>query len=110
MTEMQFRMIEDNLDIDLISEKTINIIDGWLKENQIQQNEVQKEMLLSHVTAMVSRAKTLEKLPGVDPLMFSELSDQSMLLAQKTINLFNNLPIEEAYLLAIHYEVALNNE
>ncbi|MCT6867884.1 MAG: transcriptional regulator, partial [Gilliamella apicola] len=59
--------------------------------------------------AMVERAKTLEKLPEVDPSLFDELSEQSLMLARKTVKLFNSLPMEEAYLLAVHYEVAIAN-
>lgn len=110
MTQLQFRMIEDDLDPELTTDKTITIINEWLKELGIKQSEVQKAMLLSHVKAMVCRAKTLEQLPKIEPKMFDELSEESMALARKTVKLFNNLPMEEAYLLAVHYEVARANE
>lgn len=110
MTQAQFRMIEDNLDPEVITEKTIDIINTWLIEEQIKQNDVQKAMMLSHVKAMVNRSKTLEQLPEVDPSMFDELSQESMAHARRTVALFDNLPVEEAYLLAVHYEVARANE
>lgn len=110
MTNLPFRMIEDNLDVDLVTEKTINIINEWLKEKQIKQNDVQIAMLYSHIHAMVNRAKRLESLPNVDPALFNELSDESMTLAHKTVNLFNNLSMDEAYLLAVHFEVAREND
>lgn len=110
MSQTQFKMIADDLNPDLITEKTIEIINLWLKDEGIQQNEVQKAMLLSHVKAMVHRAKTLEALPEVDPTLFDEISAESMALARKTVALFDTLPIEEAYLLAVHYEVARANE
>lgn len=110
MTNLPFRMIEDNLDVDLVTEKTINIINEWLKEKQIKQNDVQIAMLYSHIHAMVNRAKRLESLPNVDPALFNELSDESMALAHKTVNLFNNLSMDEAYLLAVHFEVAREND
>lgn len=110
MTSTQFRMVEDNLDLDAVTEQTIAIINGWLQELHIKQNDVQKAMLLSHVKAMVERAKTGESLPEVDPTLFDEISEESMELARRTVKLFNNLPIEEAYLLAVHYEVARANE
>ena len=109
MPQIQFRMIEDDLDPEVVTEQTIEIINRWLTEHQITQNDVQKAMLLSHVKAMVERAKTLEKLPEVDPSLFDELSEQSLVLARKTVQLFNNLSMEEAYLLAVHYEVAIAN-
>lgn len=109
MIQPQFRMIEDDLDPTLVTQKTIEIINDWLKELHIEQNDVQKAMLLSHVKAMVLRARTLEKLPEVDPTLFDELSKESFELALQTVKLFDNLPIEEAYLLAVHYEVAKAN-
>ncbi|KDN10946.1 MULTISPECIES: hypothetical protein [Gilliamella] len=109
MNPIKFRMIEDNLEPELVTEQTITIINSWLVQHQIIQNDVQKAMLFSHVKAMVERAKTLETLPEVDPGLFDELSEESLELARKTINLFDNLPIEEAYLLAVHYEVAKAN-
>ncbi|MWN32228.1 MULTISPECIES: transcriptional antiterminator [unclassified Gilliamella] len=109
MNQIKFRMIEDNLDPELVTKQTIEIINGWLSECRIFQNDVQKAMLYSHIKAMVERAKTLEKLPEVDPTLFDEISEESLLLARKTVKLFSNLPMEEAYLLAVHYEVAKEN-
>ncbi|OCG67639.1 hypothetical protein A9G41_10035 [Gilliamella sp. Nev5-1] len=109
MTQIKFRMFEDNLEPELVTQQTINIINSWLAKHQIIQNDVQKAMLFSHVKAMVERAKTLEKLPEIDPALFDELSEESLELARKTVALFDNLPIEEAYLLAVHYEVAKAN-
>ena len=109
MPQIQFRMIEDDLDPEVVTEQTIEIINRWLTDHQITQNDVQKAMLLSHVKAMVERAKTLEKLPEVDLSLFDELSEQSLMLAHKTVQLFNSLAKEEAYLLAVHYEVAIEN-
>lgn len=109
MPQIQFRMIEDDLDPEVVTAQTIEIINRWLTDHQITQNDVQKAMLLSHVKAMVERAKTREKLPEVDPSLFDELSEQSLVLARKTVQLFNNLSMEEAYLLAVHYEVAIAN-
>ncbi|MWN06628.1 PRD domain-containing protein [Gilliamella sp. Pas-s95] len=102
-------MIEDNLDPELVTNQTIEIINDWLSECQIFQNDIQKAMLYSHVKAMVERAKNLERLPEVDPTLFDELSEESLSLARRTVQLFNKLPMEEAYLLAVHYEVAKAN-
>ncbi|OCG02372.1 hypothetical protein A9G19_07775 [Gilliamella apis] len=70
-------------------------------------------MLLSHVKAMVERAKTREKLPEIDPSLFDEISEQSLVLARKTVQLFNRLSNKIAhviFLLAIskdEYEDAM---
>lgn len=113
MPQIQFRMIEDDLDPEVVTAQTIEIINRWLTDHQITQNDVQKAMLLSHVKAMVERAKTLEKLPEVDPSLFDELSEQSLVLARKTVQLFNRLSNKIAhviFLLAIskdEYEDAM---
>ncbi|WP_081300050.1 hypothetical protein [Gilliamella apis] len=85
----------------------------WLTDHQITQNDAQKAMLLSHVKAMVERAKTREKLPEIDPSLFDEISEQSLVLARKTVQLFNRLSNKIAhviFLLAIskdEYEDAM---
>ena len=113
MPQIQFRMIEDDLDPEVVTAQTIEIINRWLTDHQITQNDVQKAMLLSHVKAMVERAKTREKLPEVDPSLFDELSEQSLVLARKTVQLFNRLSNKIAhviFLLAIskdEYEDAM---
>ncbi|PXY90948.1 transcriptional antiterminator [Gilliamella apis] len=94
MPQIQFRMIEYDLDPEVVTAQTIEIINRWLTDHQITQNDVQKAMLLSHVKAMVERAKTLEKLPEVDPSLFDELSEQSLVLARKTVQLFNRYQIK----------------
>ena len=110
MNPQVFRMIEDQLDVRETQEKTIEIITGWLVAKNITQTDVQKEMLRSHINAMVERAKTLEKLPEVDVEIFDELSEEALQMARQTVGLFNSLSEDEAYLLAVHYEVAKNNE
>ena len=113
MPQIQFRMIEDDLDPEVVTAQTIEIINRWLTDHQITQNDVQKAMLLSHVKAMVERAKMREKLPEVDPSLFDELSEQSLVLARKTVKLFNRLSNKIAhviFLLAIskdEYEDAM---
>lgn len=104
-----FNMADDDLDCEQVTTQTINIINQWLQEQSIEQNKVQKAMLLSHIKAMVLRARTLEALPDVDPSLFEEISEQSMSLARNTVALFNSLADDEAYLLAVHYEVARAN-
>jgi len=77
MLRQPFRMIEDNLDPVLITKQTIDIINEWLVLRHIKQNEVQKEMLFSHIQAMVYRAKTCEKLPDIDPEMLPFLDSSA---------------------------------
>ena len=110
MKTQQYKMISDDLNPEFVTAEVIETINHWFREENIVQNDVQKAMLLSHVKAMVMRAKTLEPLPDVDPTMFDEISSASIDLARKTVALFDTLPMEEAYLLSVHYEVARANQ
>lgn len=109
MSEPIFKMIDDNLDPETVTAKVLAIVNSWFEAESITQNDVQKEMMASHVKAMVHRAKTLEPLPEVDVSLFDEISEASLHLAKKTVGLFNTLPVEEAYLLSVHFEVAREN-
>ncbi|WP_392566688.1 hypothetical protein RHO15_03625 [Utexia brackfieldae] len=109
MDKNQFRMIADDLALESTTTQVIKLINQWFVEEGITQNEIQQMMLQSHIRAMVERAKTLEQLPEVDPQMFEEISPASMTLARRTVSLFDTLSMAEAYLLAVHYEVARNN-
>lgn len=84
-------------------------ITTMLGEENIYTNAVQQQMLESHIRAMVLRSITGEPLPEVDKSLFDEISDGSMQLAQSVVNKFATLPIEEAYLLSVHFEVAKYN-
>ncbi|WP_408068443.1 MULTISPECIES: glycine dehydrogenase [Yersinia] len=80
-----------------------------LDAENIFTNKVQQQMLTSHIRAMVLRSITGEPLPEVDKSLFDEISAHSMQMAQQVVDKFANLPIEEAYLLSVHFEVAKDN-
>jgi len=80
-----------------------------LNERNIFTNDVQQQMLASHVKAMVMRSITGEPLPEVDHSLFDEISTESIEMAKRVVDQFGNLPIEEAYLLSVHFEVAKDN-
>jgi PRD domain protein (TIGR03582 family) len=90
-------------------EKVLAGIMEMMKTRNIQVNTVQEQMLHSHVRAMVLRSLTGEPLPEVDESLFDEISPDSMLMAKKVVNELGNLPVEEAYLLSVHFEVAKDN-
>ncbi|MDI6948402.1 hypothetical protein, partial [Serratia sp. Se-RSmG] len=75
----------------------------------IYTNAVQQQMLESHIRAMVLRSITGEPLPEVDKSLFDEISAESMQMAERVVDQFDTLPIEEAYLLSVHFEVAKDN-
>ncbi len=80
-----------------------------LNAENIYTNAVQQQMLESHIRAMVLRSITGEPLPEVDKSLFDEISAESMQMAERVVNQFGTLPIEEAHLLSVHFEVAKDN-
>lgn len=81
-----------------------------LAEQGIIPNEVQLQMLASHVKAMVWRSCSGEPLPEVDLSLFEEISPLSLRLAEQVVSWLDQLAYEEAYLLSVHFEVAKENE
>ena len=77
-----------------------------LARHNIIPNDVQRQMLTSHVRAMAHRSVTGEPLPEVEADLFDEISADSMRLAREVVAQFGNLPDEEAWLLSVHFEVA----
>ncbi|WP_449544875.1 glycine dehydrogenase [Lelliottia amnigena] len=80
-----------------------------LARHNIIPNDVQQQMLTSHVRAMAHRSVTGEPLPEVEADLFDEISADSMRLAREVVVQFGNLPDEEAWLLSVHFEVAKDN-
>lgn len=93
----------------VLFEKVLSAIMAMLKTRGIEVTPVQEQMLNSHVRAMVMRSLTGEPLPEVESSLFDEISADSMVMAKDVVNLLDNLPIEEAYLLSVHFEVAKDN-
>lgn len=96
--------------IELLAEKVMGQIAGLFATKGIVPNAVQQQMLASHVKAMALRSLTGEPLPEVEEELFEDISEESMALAQQVVDLFGNLPKEEAWLLSVHFEVAKENE
>jgi PRD domain protein (TIGR03582 family) len=92
-----------------ITEQVLSDITAMLNEDGIYTNAVQQQMLESHIRAMVLRSITGEPLPEVDKSLFDEISAESMKMAERVVDQFTTLPIEEAYLLSVHFEVAKDN-
>jgi PRD domain protein (TIGR03582 family) len=92
-----------------LGEDMLTWIKALLGEKGITPNAVQEQMLESHVRAMAHRSVTGEPLPEVDISLFEEISQESMELAKEVVDKFGNLPVEEAWLLSVHFEVAKDN-
>ena len=80
-----------------------------LDAENIFTNKVQQHMFTLYIRFIVLRSITGEPLPEVDKSLFDEISAHSMQMAQQVVDKFANLPIEEAYLLSVHFEVAKDN-
>lgn len=93
----------------LLTERVLAFINRLLKNRNITPNAVQEQMLASHVRAMAHRSLTGEPLPEVEECLFDEISDDSLEMAKEVVEQFGNLPIEEAWLLSVHFEVAKDN-
>jgi PRD domain protein (TIGR03582 family) len=79
------------------------------KEIDILMTDVQQLSLLSHLSAMVQRSLTGEKLIPFDRSVFSKISSESLSAARKVKDSLNNLEEDEIYLLSIHFEAAKQN-
>ncbi|WP_312239482.1 glycine dehydrogenase [Pantoea sp.] len=97
-------------EIQALAEKVMAQIKTIYASHYIHPNAVQEQMLVSHVRAMASRSLTGEPLPEVDESLFEDISPETMRLAQQVVDLFGNLPVEEAWLLSVHIEVAREND
>ena len=91
------------------TDHTLARIHTLLGEQGIRPNEVQRQMLASHVKAMVWRSYSGESLPEVDLSLFEEISPP-LRLAEQVVAWLDKLAYEEAHLLSVHFEVAKENE
>lgn len=92
-----------------LADKMLQQVFALLSRHDIVPNDVQEQMLTSHVRAMAHRSISGEPLPEVDAILFEEISEDSMMLAREVVAQFGNLPDEEAWLLSVHFEVAKDN-
>ncbi len=107
MSDVQFNMLRDQLDPQTVTEAVVKLSIDWMAEQNAYPTEAQKKALTSHVNAMVLRANNMgNPLPEVEADLFDEISESSLNLAKRVVNLLVGLPIEEAYLLSVHFEVA----
>ena len=105
-----FKMSEHNLNIDEVTQKLLVMITDRLSQEDCQTTEVQQQMLVSHLRAMVARAQTGEALPEVDISLFDEISEHSIALAQRAVDTLPGLAPEETLLLSVHFEVIRSDD
>lgn len=86
---------------------------NWLKEElsavNIAPTELQWTILINHLNEMLKRSKEQERIPEVDPEMFSEVSQEALRLADGVVQKISNLTRDEMYVLSIHFETAKQN-
>lgn len=68
-------------------------------------NVHQQEALLNHLAEMVRRTVEGEKITPVDKSLFHEISQESFSASEKIVTRLDDIPEDEIYLLAIHFEV-----
>lgn len=89
--------------------KIIDYTNDQLKSNSIELNTVQWTVLINHLKEMIDRKKEGGNIPEVDPTMFSEVSSNSLSIADNIVKNIGNLSEDEKYILSIHFEVAKSN-
>ena len=109
MSDGTLSTMERSAEIQALAEHVMAQITALLASQAITPNSVQQQMLTSHVQAMALRSLTGESLPEVEEELFEDISPDSLALAQQIVDLFGNLPKEEAWLLSVHIEVAKEN-
>lgn len=80
------------------------------QQENIIMTDYQQLSLISHLSAMVHRSITKEKVTAVDKAIFTDVSENSIKLAKKITDFLPNLIADEVYLLSIHFEVARQNK
>lgn len=91
-------------------EAALTKINELLEAQAIQPTELQWTILINHVNEMIKRSKAEEKMTGVDPAMFEEVSKEALVIADQVVQHIGNLPQDEMYVLSIHFEAARQNE
>lgn len=81
-----------------------------MEKQAIEPTDLQWTILINHVNEMIKRSKANEKMTGVDPAMFEEVSNEALEIADQVVQHIGNLPQDEMYVLSIHFESAKQNE
>lgn len=86
-------------------------IDGLLNDYHLHPTDTQWLIMVNHVNEMIKRKHTQSLLEGIDIALFQEISDTSLTISQTVVEEIGGLPMEESYLLSVHFEtIKQNNE
>ena len=80
-----------------------------LAEAQIEPTELQWTILINHLNEMLNRSREGTTLAGVDRTLFTELTPETLKIAEETTEAIGQLSEDEWYVLAVHFEVAKQN-
>lgn len=80
-----------------------------LQKNHINMSDAQFLSLVSHLSAMVNRSVNKEPIAPIDKNLFTEVSTQSIELADRICKRLEDLHEDEKYLLSVHFEAAKMN-
>ncbi|PLR75961.1 transcriptional regulator [Bacillus sp. V3-13] len=92
-----------------LCKEVMQFTEQLMLQKNIKMTESQLLSLLSHISGMVYRSKHRESIEQVDPLLFKDVSDDSIDLAKQVCEIFSDLDESEKYLLSIHFEAAKVN-
>ena len=79
-----------------------------LAEAQIEPTEL-RTILINHLNEMLNRSREGTTLAGVDRTLFTELTPETLKIAEETTEAIGQLSEDEWYVLAVHFEVAKQN-
>lgn len=69
-------------------------------------SEQQELIFVNHVNEMIKRVEEEALVEGLDLALFKEISEEALTISRKIIQKIGDLPIDEVYLLAVHFENA----
>ena len=79
-----------------------------LAEAQIEPTELQWTILINHLNEMLNRSREGTTLAGVDRTLFTELTPETLKITRNN-RAIGQLSEDEWYVLAVHFEVAKQN-
>ncbi|MBK7821144.1 MAG: hypothetical protein IPJ61_08725 [Tessaracoccus sp.] len=89
--------------------RTLEVLQPGLEQRGWHMNDTQRLALATHLAAAVRRFATGEQVAAIDPVFFSEVSDDAMALAGELLAPIQQTPdiqIEEKFLVAVHLDAA----
>ncbi len=87
-------------------DKLICYTETLLEKEAVFPTELQWQILMNHLNEMIVRKKQADLISAIDMSVFSEISQRSLVLAERIAKQIGDLPKAEIYVLSIHFENA----